>query len=156
MALPPPTCVEMGAFYRILGWFELSAAVGYTTPSSTNPWSTAAPMDVGHEAVAATTGLDGKIYVLGGLRDGLAQSVVEVFEPSLGQWTSIAPMPTPRWGLAAVTGPDGRIYALGGINENGTLATVEVYDPSAQQWSSVARLISETSFLAAATGSDGR
>src|SRR4029450_617426 len=32
MALPPPTCVEMGAFYQILGWFELSAAMGYTTP----------------------------------------------------------------------------------------------------------------------------
>src|SRR6266446_4264157 len=31
MALPPSTCVEMGAFYRILGWLELSAAVGYTT-----------------------------------------------------------------------------------------------------------------------------
>jgi alkylation response protein AidB-like acyl-CoA dehydrogenase len=31
MALPPSTWVEMRAFYRILGWLELSAAVGYTT-----------------------------------------------------------------------------------------------------------------------------
>ena len=31
MALPPPTCAEMGAFYPVLGWLELSAELGYTT-----------------------------------------------------------------------------------------------------------------------------
>src|SRR5437763_1446068 len=31
MALPPLQCGEMGAFYRILGPMELSAAIGYTT-----------------------------------------------------------------------------------------------------------------------------
>src|SRR5262245_66163195 len=31
MALPPPTCVEMGAFYPILGVMELSAELLYTT-----------------------------------------------------------------------------------------------------------------------------
>jgi len=29
--LPPPTWVEMGAFYRIFGCFELSTDLGYTT-----------------------------------------------------------------------------------------------------------------------------
>src|SRR5215470_561754 len=31
MALPPPTWVEMGAFYQILGWLELSASARYAT-----------------------------------------------------------------------------------------------------------------------------
>jgi predicted ATPase len=31
MALPPLQCGEMGAFYRILGPMELSAAIRYTT-----------------------------------------------------------------------------------------------------------------------------
>src|SRR5262245_20234442 len=31
MALPPPTCLEMGAFYPILGVMELSAELLYTT-----------------------------------------------------------------------------------------------------------------------------
>jgi sugar lactone lactonase YvrE len=31
MALPPPKCGEMGAFYRVLGLMELSAVPGYTT-----------------------------------------------------------------------------------------------------------------------------
>jgi hypothetical protein len=31
MALPPPTCLEMGAFYPILGAMELSAELLYTT-----------------------------------------------------------------------------------------------------------------------------
>jgi hypothetical protein len=30
MALPPPTGVEMGAFYPILGVMELTAEFGYT------------------------------------------------------------------------------------------------------------------------------
>src|SRR5438105_5641469 len=32
MALPPLQCGEMGAFYRILGPMELSAAIGFTRP----------------------------------------------------------------------------------------------------------------------------
>src|SRR5205807_576810 len=31
MALPPPTCAEMRAFYPVLGAMELSAELGYTT-----------------------------------------------------------------------------------------------------------------------------
>jgi hypothetical protein len=34
MALPPPICMEMRAFYPILGWFELSAELLYTTLKS--------------------------------------------------------------------------------------------------------------------------
>jgi hypothetical protein len=35
MALPPPTWVEMEAFYPVLGWCELSAELLYTTASYT-------------------------------------------------------------------------------------------------------------------------
>jgi|GEM_PF-4282178 len=59
-------------------------------------------MDVGREGLAATIASDGKVYVLGESINGAAQTIVEVYEPSLGQWSSIEPMPTPRAGLAAV------------------------------------------------------
>src|SRR5207244_13521021 len=96
-------------------------------PSGT--WQTGKSMDVGREAAAAAAGFDGKIYVLGGFRDGVAQAIVEVYDPSLSQWPSIAHMPTRRWGHAAVTGPDGRIYALGGVHEvSGALDAVEASD----------------------------
>jgi len=31
MVLPPPTCLEMGALYPVLGAMELTAELGYTT-----------------------------------------------------------------------------------------------------------------------------
>jgi hypothetical protein len=34
MVLPPPTCLEMGAFYPVLGAMELTAELGYTTSES--------------------------------------------------------------------------------------------------------------------------
>ena len=34
MALPPPKCSEMGAFYLVFGPMELSAGLRYTTMSS--------------------------------------------------------------------------------------------------------------------------
>ncbi len=121
-----------------LVWFGL--VVLYGSPAradnGTSGWSTAAPLQVGREGIAATTGLDGKIYVLGGLQDGVAQSTAEVH--AFDQWSTIAPMPTARWGLAAVTGPDGRSYAISGLQDgSGEVPTVEAYDPELGEWSFV-------------------
>jgi hypothetical protein len=50
MALPPPTWVEMGAFYPVLGWCELSAELPYTTQRT----------DIHIDAIVK--GRDGKAY----------------------------------------------------------------------------------------------
>ena len=57
MALPPPTCVEMGAFYRVLGAMELSAAVGYTT---------APRFEVKHRVVFGMQAAVDRVLVAGG------------------------------------------------------------------------------------------
>jgi N-acetylneuraminic acid mutarotase len=99
-------------------------------------------------AHAAVTGLDGRIYVLGGEQSNgefaTTLGSAEVFDPSTGGWTMLPNMPTARSSLAAAVDSQGRIYAIGGSPDR-TIATdiVEVYDPSKNTWSSFASLRTE-------------
>ena len=82
-----------------------------------------------------TAVVDGKIYVIGGLKNETSPlNVLEVYDPVTDSWDAKTPMPTARgtFGCAAV---DGKIYAIGGgvvgsINQS----IVEVYDPVTDSW----------------------
>jgi N-acetylneuraminic acid mutarotase len=115
-------------------------------------------MPTARAALAAVTGLDGRIYAIGGFSATRGfVNTVEVYTTSTNTWSSVAPMPTPRALLAAATGSDGRIYAMGGVNfSNSLLNTVEAYNPSTNSWTTVANMPTGRQALAAATGSDGR
>jgi N-acetylneuraminic acid mutarotase len=107
----------------------------------------------------ASTGLDGRIYVLGGA-DGLnVFNTLKIYNPVTGQWTAGAAMPTPRYGLAVATAEDGRIFAIGG-NRAGVfqiLDVVEAYTPTTNSWTTMASIPPPLRALArAATGPDGR
>ena len=97
-------------------------------------WVTAStPMPQAREDHAAATGPDGRIYVIGGLAGGKAQSTVMVYTPlpsGGGRWTTAAQMPSARSGLGAVTGADGLIYVIGGADASGNpLNTAAYYGP---------------------------
>jgi hypothetical protein len=88
--------------------------------------------------LAAVTGLDGRIYAMGGLRqDGTNKAnTVEAYDPSTNTWSAVSPMPTARGSLAAAIAPNGRIYAIGGCSCSGGAAfvplnAVEAYTPAA-------------------------
>jgi hypothetical protein len=124
-------------------------------------WTTLAPMPSAREWLGAATGLDGRIYAIGGnyLATLDNRDVVEAYEPSSATWVTVAPMPTPRNDLATATGPDGRIYAIGGFGPESPpvpLDTVECYDPSTHVWSPVAPMPTARGAARAATGPDGR
>jgi N-acetylneuraminic acid mutarotase len=129
--------------------------------TSSNSWSTVASMGTARSGLAAATGSDGRIYVLGGHPSPTvgvsALNTVEAYDSSTHTWTATAPMPTARGGLAASAGPDGRIYAIGGSDSsNHVLTAVEAYTPSTNTWTSVASMRTPRCCFAAATGSDGR
>jgi hypothetical protein len=102
------------------GWREL--------PSMTTP-----RQEVG------VAGLDGKVYVIGGLLPGgAATGSAEVFNVTEERWDTIAPLPggarLHHVGAAAV---GGRVYAVGGLTNpffNG-VRTVSAYDPDSREWS---------------------
>ena len=84
-------------------------------PKSNN-WTELAPMPTKRSG-AASTSIDGYIYVLGGEKIVGSFNNVEKYDPKSDSWTEEQHMPTARLGLDAVS-LDGKIYAIGGkINQ---------------------------------------
>merc|ERR1712194_452723 len=93
------------------------------------------------------TVVDGKIYVLGGVRDDpddedeqVTTDRTDAYDPAADNWQQMAAMPTSRsWHAAAVL--DGKIYVTGGYTSSGESSNaVEAYDPVADTWSTLASL----------------
>jgi hypothetical protein len=99
--------------------------------------------------LAACASIDGKIYVMGGLRSLGSQiwkdgfSTVEVYDTHSDTWTQMADMPIKNWGLSAVA-VNGKIYVLGGTTGTGlaspVYASVEVYDPQTNTWTTHSKM----------------
>src|SRR5207248_75940 len=70
-------------------------------------WSSVASMPYAVYSPAATTGLDGRIYVLGGAGGGVTQNLVQVYSPKTDSWALAASMYERRAYLGAATGPNG-------------------------------------------------
>ncbi|MGI8425111.1 MAG: Kelch repeat-containing protein, partial [Actinomycetota bacterium] len=140
-----------GRLYVIGGYTEVSFS--NWTPSveaydpRTNTWQEVAPLPPGKSersalgpynrrdsGATATTGPDGRIYVVG----GVFHRVVVAYTPgppgTPGRWDEVAPMTQlRRWPLVA-TATDGHVYAMGGDDSNKGfygygLQTVEEYTP---------------------------
>jgi len=132
---------------------------GVLLAAAGDSWTTVRPIFAPLDALAAATGADGRIYAIGGDRNGSnSVGTVEAYTPSTDTWAAVRPMPTARFSLAAATGADGRIYAIGGDNSSsgGALNTVEAYTPSTNTWATVASMGTARRNLAAAMGADGR
>jgi N-acetylneuraminic acid mutarotase len=142
----------LAASVALLSTLILPMVVGATG----NGWTTVAPMPTARDDVAAATGSDGRIYVVGGSAGSYALQTSEVYTPSTNTWTSIASMSTDRQYPAAAAGPDGRIYVFGGAGIQGFLKTAEAYNPTTNAWSPVTPMSTARWVPAAATGSDGR
>jgi N-acetylneuraminic acid mutarotase len=104
--------------------------------SSTDTWSSVAPLPTARFDLAAATGPDGKVYAIAGnsqTPEGLyvASDFIDAYDWSTDSWTSCSCLPTSlRSGIAAATGPDGRIYVIGGRDYSGNAVdTVEAYAP---------------------------
>jgi N-acetylneuraminic acid mutarotase len=69
--------------------------------------------------LAAVTGSNGRIYVIGGMFWCNALDAVDEFDPATKLWRLMTPMPTPRYSMAAAATADGRIFVLGGWKKVG-------------------------------------
>lgn len=85
--------------------------------------------------------LDGKVYVVGGLRNPNTDysSYFEAFDPPRDAWTRLAPLPDARHHIT-LSALKGRLYAVGGFTGPfphwQAQSTVFVYDPAANRWAS--------------------
>lgn len=126
------------------------------SPAKNGPtsWKSVASIPTARSLLATVTGLDGRIYAIGGENANGRLDTVEVYDPNTNTWAKAAPMPTARNHLAASVGPNGLIYAIGGVSKSPGI--VESYNPSTNKWTTVARIPTVRHGLAAATGPDGR
>lgn len=126
---------------------------------ATNLWTTAASMPTARTGLKAITGLDGRIYVIGGYSqpDGGHLRVLEIYNPATNTWTTGAPMPTARQQFGAARAPDGRIYVVGGSDQwrSGIMNVVEVYNPATNTWTTVTPMPTARDGVGAAAGPDG-
>jgi N-acetylneuraminic acid mutarotase len=162
-----PLALRLVAVVAVLLWtlapdVSMAAAPPNTWNCSANvagcSYATLAAMPTVRYGLAAATGLDGRIYAIGGVDSSSSTlSTVEAYDPTTNTWTAVAPMPTARYGSAAVTGPDGKIYAIGGLSSSSSiLSTVDAYDPSTNTWTTLAPMPTTRYLLAAVTGPDGK
>ncbi len=88
---------------------------------------------------AASTVVNGKLYVIGGRVEGISPTVNvnvnEVYDPEKNSWSSLAPMPSKRSGIAAAANFDvNSIYVFGGEEPSKTFNNNERYDIKANKW----------------------
>ena len=80
--------------------------------------------------------VNNKIYVIGGVDNGVLLSTVYEYDPTKDTWTQKADMPVPRWRHSTST-VNGRIYTIGGsdnIANPEALSTMYEYDPALDKW----------------------
>jgi hypothetical protein len=94
-------------------------------------WTAAAAVPAARvrASLAAVSGPDGRVYLIGGVdTGGNYVGDVDIFDPATNSWATGTSMPTARAGLALCL-CGGLIYAIGGRNATPALPTVEVYSP---------------------------
>jgi N-acetylneuraminic acid mutarotase len=106
---------------------------------ATDIWTRKADMPTARTSPGIAV-VDGRIYVIGGVRNTKILSAVEAYDPATETWTKKADMPTARSHIGVCV-VDGRIYVSGGLTKwglptgnLGNVPTVEVYDPSTDTW----------------------
>jgi N-acetylneuraminic acid mutarotase len=160
----PPPRDEGVCIYAIGGFNGHALTTVEAYDPSTDTWQAVAPLPSPQAGTpGAATGLDGKIYLMGGVDGVDTVDSVEVYDPEVDTWCTRAPLPTARRFLGGTTGPDGTIYAVGGtccgLNFPGTgnmLDTVETYDPNADNWTSIVSMFTARGAVGVAGGLDGR
>jgi len=133
--------VAGGEFY-VVGGSALGQISGPAVQSY-NPalqrWRRQPPLPRGLDHIGVT-GLNGKIYTIGGFTAGNKAPVADcyAFDPHSGQWRAIAPLPKAR-GSVSVAALDGKIHAVGG-RDTESRTEHDVYDPATNTWTTAAPL----------------
>ncbi len=130
--------VALGRSIYVLGGFDRASAVVPTVEAfdvDTGAWRDVAALPEPLHHVNAAV-VDGKLYVLGGLRTLSFTPVGRsyVYDPAGNSWTPRAAMPAGSERGAACTGAiAGKIFLAGGF-AGGAVKTLSAYDVAADSW----------------------
>lgn len=105
--------VSVGSRIYALGGRGGSASRVWAYDPGADSWEAVGDAMPAPRVAAAYVPVDGRIYAIGGLSDGMATSRVDIFDPSSGRWTSGPALPAPRSGHVAAL-LDGKVHVTGG------------------------------------------
>jgi len=128
-----------GKIYCGGGYSNKAESTLYIYDISSNTWSTGTPMPYTVYNYASVT-LNGKYYLIGGVKSGVATGTILVYDPATTLWdTTRASMSTVRRMHSAGV-IDGKIYVAGGAYDLNNLldTTAEVYNPDTNSWNNIA------------------
>ena len=110
----------------------------YVYDPGANSWTSRAPLPI-RSAEGVTGMIDGKLYVLTGLRrdcfdcQTLYPRRLYRYDPSTNLWTRLADCPNRhRFGAGGVI--DGKLYVAGGLDVFTLIDKLDVYDPRTDSW----------------------
>lgn len=101
----------------------------------------------------AWTVLDNKIWIMGGVREGVGLTTVESYEPRTGAWQPGPPLPIPLHHAVAAT-YRGEVVVLGGASENLADASKKVFALRGNSWVELPSLSHPRAAAAAAVVGD--
>ena len=147
------------------GWADvLDASTPFTNPPagvrqffrSISRWSTRSNLLVANSEMAVT-GLDGKIYVMGGYpASRVTVSTVQVYDVAANSWSLTTPLPLAVNHQMPAT-VNGRLYVMGGQTDSGNTSftnTVFEFNPATTSWTTRAPMPTARSAGAAAVIGD--
>lgn len=106
------------------------------------PWTLTSNLVHPRHSFQATTLLDGRVLVEGGVGMN-AMKTSELFDPVSKAWTLSGRLGQGRWQHTATLLADGRVLVAGGLGgaSSSALASAEVYDPSNATWTATGNLV---------------
>jgi N-acetylneuraminic acid mutarotase len=118
--------------------FSVPSFLVFPANATEDSWTTLEPMPTARAGLGVAV-VDGKIYAIGGDRDGTVgwTGITEMYDPATDTWTTRTPMPSARedFGIAVV---QNKVYVIGGIGYVGgypnLVGATEVYDTVTDTW----------------------
>ncbi len=101
----------------------------------------------------ASTVLDGKIWIIGGIRHGAALDTVESYDPQTGQWQTQQALPIPLHHATAAT-YRGQVVVIGGASDDIAQASNRVFVMTGGSWTELPSLQHARAGAAAAVADD--
>ena len=139
--LKPNNCMKKNATIAFFGFLWILCILSMDARSQTGisgTWATASSTGFPPGFWFTSSAVNGKIYVIGGVKKGGPLNTLEAFDPSTNTWSTPITTGTftARYGLASCV-VNNKIYVLGGAttDDKHLLNTLEVFDPSTNTWS---------------------
>ncbi len=119
----------------------IALAVGIHLTTTQPVWNATGSLVMARTRHTATLLTDGRVLVVGGLAVAnpccRIASIVELYNPAIGQWRATSSPNTPRYRHIAVRLANGKVLIAGGTSEtNSLLASTEIFDPLTETWNS--------------------